>query len=63
MNDLKNEKINLIENYKDKLINEIRMDEDCAFQCHGCLCECKYSIPYIIDIATEMIDSIKGEDK
>lgn len=58
---LKNEKIDLIEKYKDKLIDEIRMSEDCAFQCYGCLCECKYSIPYIIDVADEMIETIKGE--
>lgn len=57
--DLKNEKIKLIEEYKNKLINEIQMDEDCAFQCHGCLYECKYSIPYIIDIATHMIENIE----
>lgn len=59
--ELKNEKIDLIEEYKDKLINEIRMDKDCAFpfQCYGCLYECKYSIPYIIDIATEMIENIE----
>lgn len=61
--ELKNEKIDLIEKYKDKLIDEIRMSEDCAFQCYGCLCECKYSIPYIIDIADEMIETIKGEIK
>ena len=57
---LKKAKSEAIKEFAERLKNEMKLEDDCDFDCNSCMYECKEYVPLIDDLVKEMTEARKS---